>query len=57
MEGIPNQLALIRQLFNEPKQSTGVRSIDAILMNEHGIKLSRYIAGKLMAQWALKAVS
>ena len=45
--------ALIRQIFNDSKQSAGARSIAAILMNEHGIKLTRYIAGKLMAQMGL----
>ena len=47
--------ALIRQIFNDSKQSAGVRSIAAILINEHGIKLTRYIAGKLMAQMGLKS--
>ena len=47
--------ALIRQIFNASKQSAGARSIAAILMNEHGIKLTRYIAGKLMAQMGLKS--
>lgn len=45
--------ALIRQIFNDSKQSAGARSIAAILMNEHGIKLTRYIAGKLMAKMGL----
>ncbi|MGP5575954.1 IS3 family transposase [Psychrobacter faecalis] len=47
--------ALIRQIFNDSKRSAGARSIAAILMNEHGIKLTRYIAGKLMAQMGLKS--
>jgi len=47
--------ALIRQIFNDSKHSAGARSIAAILMNEHGIKLTRYIAGKLMAQMGLKS--
>ena len=47
--------ALIRQIFNDSKQSAGARSIAAILMNEHNIKLSRYVAGKLMAQMGLKS--
>ncbi|SLJ83435.1 transposase OrfAB subunit B [Psychrobacter sp. DAB_AL43B] len=47
--------ALIRQIFNDSKQSAGARSIAAILMNEHGIKLTRYIAGKFMAQMGLKS--
>lgn len=47
--------ALVRQIFNDSKRSAGARSIAAILMNEHGIKLTRYIAGKLMAQMGLKS--
>ena len=47
--------ALIRQIFNDSKQSAGARSIAAILMNEHNIKLSRYVVGKLMAQMRLKS--
>ena len=47
--------ALIRQIFNRSKQSAGARSIAAIMMNEHGIKLTRYMAGKLMAQMGLKS--
>ena len=47
--------ALIRQIFDDSKQSAGARSITAILMNEHGIKLSRYMTGKLMAQMGLKS--
>ena len=41
--------ALIRQIFNDSKRSAGSRSIAAILMNEHNIKPTRYIEGKLMA--------
>ncbi|MEC5211312.1 transposase InsO family protein [Psychrobacter sp. PL15] len=47
--------ALIRQIFNDSKQSAGTRSITAILMNKYGIKLSRYTAGKLMSQMELKS--
>lgn len=47
--------ALIRQIFNDSKQSAGARSIAAILMNEHGIKLTRYMVGNLMAQMGLKS--
>ena len=47
--------ALIRQIFNDSKQSAGACSIAAILMNEHNIKLSRYVVGKLMAQMRLKS--
>ena len=47
--------ALVRQIFNDSKRSAGARSIAAILMNEHGIKLTRYIAGKFMAQMGLKS--
>ena len=45
--------ALIRQIFNDSKHSAGTRSIAAIMMNEHGIKLTRYMAGKFMAQMGL----
>ncbi|WP_414479079.1 IS3 family transposase [Psychrobacter sp. LV10R520-6] len=47
--------ALIRQIFNDSNQSAGARSIVAILMNEHNIKLTRYLAGKLMKQMGLKS--
>ena len=47
--------ALIRQIFEDSKQSAGARSIAAILMNKHGIKLTRYMAGKLMAQMGLQS--
>ena len=47
--------ALVRQIFNDSKRSAGARSIAAILMNEHGIKLTRYIAGKFMVQMGLKS--
>ena len=47
--------ALICQIFNDSNRSAGARSIVAILMNEHNIKLSRYMVGKLMAQMRLKS--
>ncbi|MGI9340132.1 MAG: IS3 family transposase, partial [Psychrobacter sp.] len=47
--------ALIRQIFNDSKQSAGARSIAAILVNKHGIKLTRYMVGNLMAQMGLKS--
>tara|TARA_R100000935_G_scaffold58710_1_gene97199 strand:+ start:488 stop:1300 length:813 start_codon:yes stop_codon:yes gene_type:complete len=47
--------ALIRQIFNDSKRSAGARSTAAILMNEHGIKLTRYMVGNLMAQMGLKS--
>ena len=47
--------ASVRQIFNDSKRSAGARSIAAILMNEHGIKLTRYMVGKLMAQMSLKS--
>ena len=45
--------ALIRQIFNESKQSAGARTIVAILWNEHSIRLTRYLAAKLMEQMGL----
>ena len=47
--------ASVRQIFNDSKQSAGARSIVTILMNEHNIKLTRYVAGKLKAQMGLKS--
>ncbi len=47
--------ALIRQIFNNSKHSAGARSIAAILMNEHNIKLTRYMVGKLMKNMSLKS--
>ena len=47
--------ALIRQIFNDSKRSAGARSIAAILMNEHNIKLTRYMAVKFVAQMGLKS--
>jgi len=45
--------ALIRQIFNDSKQSAGARTVIAILVNEHGIKLTRYLTAKLMKQMGL----
>lgn len=45
--------ALIRQIFNDSKQSAGARTIIAILWNEHSIRLTRYLAAKLMKQMGL----
>lgn len=47
--------ALIRQIFNDSKRSAGARSIAAILMNEHNIKLTRYMVGKLMSSMGFKS--
>ena len=47
--------ALIRQIFNDSKQSAGARSIAAILMNEHNIRLTRYLASTLMKSMGLKS--
>lgn len=47
--------ALIRQIFNDSKQSAGARSIVATLWNEYSIKLTRYLAGKLMRGMGLKS--
>ena len=45
--------ALIRQIFNDSKQSAGARTIVAILWNEHSIRLTRYLAAKIMKQMKL----
>ena len=45
--------SLIRQIFNDSKQSAGARTIVAILANEYGIKLTRYLATKLMERMGL----
>ena len=45
--------ALIRQIYNNSKQSAGARTIAAILRNEHSIRLTRYLAAKLMEQMGL----
>ena len=47
--------ALIRQIFNDSKQSAGARSIVAILWHQHGVRLTRYMAGKLMRGMGLKS--
>ncbi|MGO2966254.1 IS3 family transposase [Psychrobacter sp. AOP22-C1-22] len=47
--------ALIRQIFNDSKQSAGARTIIAILWNEHSIRLTRYLAGNLMKSMGLKS--
>lgn len=47
--------ALIRQILNDSKQSAGARSIVAIMMNKHCIKLIRYMASQLMAQMGFKS--
>ncbi|WP_413775320.1 IS3 family transposase, partial [Psychrobacter sp. 4Dc] len=47
--------ALIRQIFNDSKQSAGARTIVAILWNEHNIRLTRYLAGSLMKSMHLKS--
>ena len=47
--------ALIRQIFNDSKQSAGARTIIAILWNEHGIRLTRYLAGNLMKSMGLRS--
>ena len=45
--------ALIRQIFNDSKQSAGSRTVVAILENEYSIKLTRYLATKLMRSMGL----
>ena len=47
--------ALIRQIFNDSKQSAGARTIIAILWNEHSIRLTRHMAGQLMKSTHLKS--
>ena len=47
--------ALIRQIFNDSKQSAGARTIAAILWNEHNIRLTRYLTGSLMKSMGLKS--
>ena len=47
--------ALIRQIFNDSKQSAGARTIVAILWNEHSIRLTRYLVGSLMKSMGLKS--
>lgn len=45
--------ALIHQIFNDSKQSAGSRTVVAILENEYSIKLTRYLATKLMRSMGL----
>lgn len=47
--------ALIRQIFNESKQSAGTRTIITTLWHQHGVRLTRYRAGKLMRGMGLKS--
>ena len=47
--------ALIRQIFNDSRQSAGTRSIVAILWHQHGVSLTRYLAGKIMKSMGLKS--
>ncbi|WP_201545763.1 IS3 family transposase [Psychrobacter sp. H7-1] len=45
--------ALVRQAFEQSNSSSGARTISAIVTNQHGIKLTRYRAGKLMDKMGL----
>ncbi|WP_329958684.1 IS3 family transposase [Psychrobacter sp. I-STPA10] len=45
--------ALIRQIFNDSNGSAGTRTITAILWHQHGVRLSRYKAGKFMKRMGL----
>lgn len=45
--------ALIRQVFNQSGGSAGARTISTIVTKQHGIKLTRYKAGRLMKQMSL----
>ena len=47
--------ALIRQIFNDSKQSAGARTIIAILWHQHGVRLTRHMAGTLMKSMGLKS--
>lgn len=47
--------ALIRQIYNDSKQSAGARTIIAVLWNEHNIRLTRYLVGALMKSMGLKS--
>ncbi len=47
--------ALVRQVFNESNQSAGTRTIIAILCHQYGVRLTRYMAGKLMRGMGLKS--
>ncbi|WP_397467068.1 IS3 family transposase [Psychrobacter pacificensis] len=39
---------LIRQIFNDSKQSAGARTVVTILANKHEITLTRYLVSKFM---------
>lgn len=41
--------ALLRQIFNQSNGSAGARTIRAVLLNEHGISISRYKVTQIMA--------
>ncbi|WP_127891451.1 IS3 family transposase [Psychrobacter sp. FDAARGOS_221] len=45
--------ALVRQVFEQSNGSAGARTISAIVTNQHGIKLTRYRAGKLIDKMGL----
>ncbi|WP_201587366.1 IS3 family transposase [Psychrobacter sp. HII-4] len=45
--------ALIREVFEQSNGSAGARTVSAIVTHQHDIKLTRYRAGKLMAQMGL----
>ncbi len=47
--------ALVKQLFNESKGSAGARTISHRATTQHGVKLSRYKAGKLMKELGLQS--
>ena len=49
--------ALIRQIFNGSKQPADARSSIAILWQQRDVRLTHHMAGKVMAQIVLKAVS
>ncbi|WP_201538883.1 IS3 family transposase [Psychrobacter sp. 1044] len=46
---------MIRQIFNDSKQSAGARTIAAILWYQHSVRMTRYLAGKLMRSMGLKS--
>lgn len=47
--------ALVQQVFNESKGSAGARTISAVITLQHGIKLTRYRASKLMKNLGLQS--
>ena len=47
--------ALIRQIFNDSKQSAGARTIITILWQQHGVRLTRHMARALMKSMELKS--